>query len=93
MYYEGIQRPGNVYYPRQGPMMSRGYSGYSGSYYDGSPDMRMAYQYNQPVPQPQMLYRQQPMQYSRFAHPYRQPCCCDACCDTCCESCCAPGCC
>ncbi|KAI0739273.1 hypothetical protein C8Q80DRAFT_239835 [Daedaleopsis nitida] len=102
MYYSHPQRPASAYYPRSAspvmsmsPMYNPG--SYSGSYYDHSPEMRMVPpmypHYAQPLPQPAMLYRQQPIYYNRLLHRHEKPCCNDICCDRCCDECCGPQCC
>lgn len=44
-------------------------------------------QYSQPLPQPAMIYRNQPIYYSRFRR-YDDVCCDSLCCDRCCMRCC-----
>ncbi|KAI0816050.1 hypothetical protein BC628DRAFT_1151374 [Trametes gibbosa] len=98
MYYGGPQRPLSTYWPsRASPPLSPMYSpgSYSGSYYD-SPEMRMVPIYPQyaaqPMAQPPMLYRPNPVYYHRLMRRPGQPMCCrDLCgCETCCDECCGP---
>ena len=55
-----------------------------------APEMRVApiyRQYSQPLPQPAMIYRSQPLYYNRVLYRRDRPCCtdiCDRCCDDCC---------
>ncbi|KAI0364265.1 hypothetical protein BV20DRAFT_974641 [Pilatotrama ljubarskyi] len=97
MYYSGPQRPMSTYWPvRSSPPLSPIYSpSYAPSYYDTTPEMRMAPmypQYAQPMPQPAMIYRNQPMYYHRLMRRRGQPACCrDICCETCCDECCGYG--
>lgn len=57
-----------------------------------APEMRMAPiypQYAQPMAQPPMIYRNQPIYYHRLMRRPGQPGCCTNCCrDLCCEPCC-----
>ncbi|OSC97368.1 hypothetical protein PYCCODRAFT_1428509 [Trametes coccinea BRFM310] len=99
MYYNGPQRPVSAYWPPRAspPLSPMRYSpgSYSGSYYDYSPEMRMAPmypQYAQPMAQPPMIYRNQPIYYHRLMRTgepmwcCRDICCCETCCNECCGS-------